>query len=747
MSRFLALAILFGSVTGLMAQNQGCQSAFTLGQDTVLCFPDSQVIVRANSAWEVLSLQWLPGPGAVILDSAAVSVTTTSTGWVRAIAAMRSPNLILNGDFSQGNSGFSSDLIHSPFTLIPPSTYAITTDPASIHPDFLPCQDHTTGTGRMLASNGNIFANRDVWCQTVAVEPSGVYELSFWASALTENELPELVFRIDGQNLTTPLVPGPDLCDWKEATLSWTAGMQTSAEICIRNLNGSNSGNDFALDDIVMIQYCTADDTVFVRHQPLRETVVDTLLCKGQVLEAAGQVFDVTTSGIWAFPDAAGCDSLVRIELEVIDPGLGIQTPDTLTCIDTLVRLEAFAGWTGPGQSFRWFGPDGQPLPGGDIPAVEVNAGGMYSVAWTLSDPKGSCVQMLDVQVFVNKNAPQADAGQDLALTCMDDTVWLQAGVSIPGWLYQWTVPPGAASIPDGTSAWPVTAPGTYLLEVSDPANGCTARDTVIVQDERRQIGPVEVVITQPVCQTDNGVIEVLGVGNAEAPLALVLTDATGGEWTGAGSFSGLTGGPYTLHVTDADGCQAALQIEMPTGLQPLITLPEGLSAEAGASILVQPQFNFLPGDVKAFSWSSEGFQVDCATCPVVEVSGWGEALLRLCVELSPDCTVCDSVAVSFTTGNVLYVPGAFSPNGDGVNDVFRPFPASGVVSAFRRLAIYDRWGGLLHEWVGESPDPPSWDGTKAGDRLDPGVFVYHLVALMTGGVEMSWSGEIFLLK
>ncbi len=747
MKRILALAALIGYVNGLMAQYQGCQAAFSLGQDTVLCFPDTQMTIRANSVWEVLSLQWLPGPGAVILDSASVSVTTTSTGWVRAMAALRSPNLILNGDFSQGNTGFSSDLIHSPFTLIPPSTYAITTDPASIHPDFLPCQDHTTGTGRMLASNGNIFSNRDVWCQSVAVEPSGVYELSFWALALTENELPELVFRIDGQNLTAPLVPGPDLCVWKEATLSWTAGMQTSAQVCIRNLNGSNSGNDFALDDIVMIQYCTADDTVFVRHQPLRETVVDTLLCKGQVLEAAGQIFNVPTSGIWAFPDEAGCDSLVRIELEVIDPGLGIKTPDTLTCQDTIVRLEAFAGWTGAGQSFRWFGPDGQPLPGGDLPAVEVSKGGMYSVAWTLSNPKGSCVQMIDVQVIVNNDAPQVDAGLDLALTCLADTVWMQAGVPDPGLLYQWSVPPGATPIPDGTSVPAVTFPGMYILEVKDPANGCTARDSVIVHDERRQIGPVEVVITQPVCLTDNGVVELLGVGNAEMPLEMVLTDSSGGEWTGAGPFTGLTGGHYTLHVTDADGCQTALPIVMPPGLQPLVTLPEGLSAEAGASILVQPQFNFLPEEVKAFSWTSEGLQVDCLTCPEVEVSGWGEALLRLCVELPSDCTVCDSVTVSFTTGNVLYVPGAFSPNGDGVNDVFRPFPASGVVTAFRRLAIYDRWGGLLYEWVGESPDPPSWDGTKAGDGLDPGLYVYHLEALVGGGVEMSWSGEIFLLK
>jgi len=69
----------------------------------------------------------------------------------------------------------------------------------------------------------------------------------------------------------------------------------------------------------------------------------------------------------------------------------------------------------------------------------------------------------------------------------------------------------------------------------------------------------------------------------------------------------------------------------------------------------------------------------------------------------------------------VFYVPNAFTPNGDGINDVFRVY-GSGFISF--NLKVFDRWG----EKVFETSDPNiGWDGTFRGELLPPDVFVYYV--------------------
>jgi gliding motility-associated-like protein len=66
-----------------------------------------------------------------------------------------------------------------------------------------------------------------------------------------------------------------------------------------------------------------------------------------------------------------------------------------------------------------------------------------------------------------------------------------------------------------------------------------------------------------------------------------------------------------------------------------------------------------------------------------------------------------------------------FSPNGDGVNDLFK-VEGNTIVSVLS-LRIFDRWGGLVYERYGLNPaDKDGWDGTFNGKELNPGVYVYR---------------------
>lgn len=91
-----------------------------------------------------------------------------------------------------------------------------------------------------------------------------------------------------------------------------------------------------------------------------------------------------------------------------------------------------------------------------------------------------------------------------------------------------------------------------------------------------------------------------------------------------------------------------------------------------------------------------------------------------------------------------VFVPNAFSPNSDGVNDVFRPFFSPLPVAADYELLIFDRWGALLFE----SNDPTAgWDGSFLNQRMPIGVYVYTLRYQAKEGVVRPRNGTVNLLR
>ena len=69
-----------------------------------------------------------------------------------------------------------------------------------------------------------------------------------------------------------------------------------------------------------------------------------------------------------------------------------------------------------------------------------------------------------------------------------------------------------------------------------------------------------------------------------------------------------------------------------------------------------------------------------------------------------------------------VYLPSAFSPNGDGVNDVLKLFTATEEDALVLSFRIFDRYGGLIFEGNG-AINTVRWDGTVDGEMLNPGVY------------------------
>ncbi|MEM6773193.1 MAG: gliding motility-associated C-terminal domain-containing protein, partial [Bacteroidota bacterium] len=90
-----------------------------------------------------------------------------------------------------------------------------------------------------------------------------------------------------------------------------------------------------------------------------------------------------------------------------------------------------------------------------------------------------------------------------------------------------------------------------------------------------------------------------------------------------------------------------------------------------------------------------------------------------------------------------VYIPSAFSPNGDGINDLFRVFPGAGVGRVVS-VEIYDRWGGIMFRGVG---DQASWDGRHQDGKLAVGTFIYVVRTAYLDGEQKTFSGAVTLLR
>lgn len=107
-------------------------------------------------------------------------------------------------------------------------------------------------------------------------------------------------------------------------------------------------------------------------------------------------------------------------------------------------------------------------------------------------------------------------------------------------------------------------------------------------------------------------------------------------------------------------------------------------------------------------------------------------------------CPSIDSVLISVIECDIsdIFIPTAFSPNGDGKNDVLYPRGTSCMNQI--SFLIYDRWGELVFESA--SPDL-GWDGFFKGKLMNPAVFVYYLSGTFPNGQSINRGGNITLLK
>jgi hypothetical protein len=182
--------------------------------------------------------------------------TLASMTTALALAASASQNLVVNGDFENGNTGFTTG--YTLGDVSGPGTYFIGTNPSTApgaFNDWCNCPDHTLGKGKMMIVNGANSDSTPVWEETVSVAPSTSYIFSFWGVEVDHDSssLPRLSIKINGKPIGVGTIPEKSADNggqWQNYQFVWNSGTSRRANLALFDLTTDSTWNDFAIDDI-----------------------------------------------------------------------------------------------------------------------------------------------------------------------------------------------------------------------------------------------------------------------------------------------------------------------------------------------------------------------------------------------------------------------------------------------------------------------------------------------------------------
>ncbi len=181
--------------------------------------------------------------------------------------------------------------------------------------------------------------------------------------------------------------------------------------------------------------------------------------------------------------------------------------------------------------------------------------------------------------------------------------------------------------------------------------------------------------------------------------------------------------GVYSFTVTDTVGCTATKRVTIEVLPAPVTAL-----SEADTLFLNPGELLDAGGNAVSYLWNTG----DTTAAILPDTMGF----YTLITEGENGCKSYDTVQILWN-GIPFAVPNAFTPNGDGLNDVFKVIPKYDYLKKFS-MQIYNRWGQLIFETADYTK---GWDGTYKGTPVESGVYVYRIVyedfsSRKTEGVE-----------
>lgn len=279
---------------------------------------------------------------------------------------------------------------------------------------------------------------------------------------------------------------------------------------------------------------------------------------------------------------------------------------------------------------------------------------------------------------------------------------------------------------------------GTYDLVVTD-ANGCMI-DTLAFPITEPPLTTVDTIIpTDEICFGDcNGMIEI------EATNATFYSINGGATFSNSSTFTNLCAGNYDIVVQNNFGCTDSDT----TSLRQLVKVKAGFFAEPEITTELDPLIEFTNTSTGAtiYQWDFGDGTESQDSLVSYDYNNGVPGTYEACLVALNDNGCSDTVCVTVIINEVftIYVPNAFTPNSNGVNDEFMPV-ISGEMPNTYSLRIFNRWG----EQIFHSNDKTEgWDGYIGINPAQEDVYIWKVYVLPNDGEDnKEYFGHVTLFR
>jgi gliding motility-associated-like protein len=617
----------------------------------------------------------------------------------------------VNGDFENGNTGFTSSLDYVTFfpfvcTLCPENSYAIGNNATAFHSGFTGTDHTNPPSGDFFIANAPGQAGAEIWCQSIQVTPQTTYTFTFWARDIANNNNPHplAVLRpsFNGEVASDSLLAQGG---WNSLSVTWFSDSLSTLDICIIDFQSQTGGNDFGLDDISL----TACEPIVLSQTAFAGN--DTTICSNDVISlgvmpisgytyswsnavelSSNQVANPTflaanTSGLAVEYQLAvtrdsadvGCiatDSITLVVLSMNSLDLGA---DHVVCPGDSVYIDCGVGW----DSILW--------------SNNISTSGFMAPAGTYSVSVYTGICSETDSLHVMEYEMPATGLPALVEHCNTEALLLQA--EVPG---VWTGETGTFENPIS-----IELSGTYYFNYADSA--CEAVDTVDV---------ALFDYWQANLSTDTTLCE-----GTQA----ILSAAYPGTWN-TGTFGAIlsvdTAGMYSIEIANGP-CISNDTIRVISALLPRVQLGTDTTFCEDYPILLNA-FNAEANYV----WSTGD------TVPSIPTAGSG----IYSVEVSNLCgSVSDEILITnYPCSWQLFAPSCFTPNDDTFNEGWK---VSGYNIEAIQLTIYNRLGNAIFHTT-------QWDEAwKPGEAVGDDVYNYRIEITPFEGSKEVRTGHMYLVR
>ena len=403
---------------------------------------------------------------------------------------------------------------------------------------------------------------------------------------------------------------------------------------------------------------------------------------------------------------------------------------DTLYCKGSTVALAA----SSPGASdFQWTGPNGFTATGPNLQLTnfqESNQG-----FYTVSAVSARC-GYIERKIWVGIQLPVADFTAPSQCINAGPVSFSSNSTINAGSITSFNWKFGTGAVGSGQQVnYQYTAAGTYSVTlVVSSTKLCRDSIQKVVTILPSPSGGVLTPTTTNICET-----------------GMILLTATGGatyQWfLNAAPLAGITAatltatqpGLYTVELISAQGCRAP-----GTGsatLTGVVGPGSNIRYRTINAVRDQPQTLQARSIGASYSWSPAiGLSAANIANPVFRATQGQEYLIT--IRTPGNCVLVDTQTVRIFANGNIYVPTAFTPNADGLNDKLEFFSIG--IKQFNFLRIFNRWGQLVFE---TRSDQVFWDGRFNGILQATGVYVWYAEGITNDDVKIFQKGLVTLVR